>query len=84
MHPASTTAASGGLSAAAVVILMWLLSLVKIDMPADVAAAFGIVITAGIGYVMHTRIAAKDALPPEPATPAEPAAPTAPPAPPAQ
>lgn len=56
-HPASTTAASGGLSAAAVVILMWLLSLVHIDMPADVAAAFGIIVTAVLGYVMHGRIA---------------------------
>ena len=82
MHPASTTAASGGLSAAAVVILMWLLSLVHIEMPADVAAAFGIVITAGIGYVMHTRIAAKDAS--GAVAPVEPAAAAASPAPVAQ
>lgn len=74
MHPASTTAASGGLSAAIVVILMWLLNLVHVDMPADVAAAFGVVITAGIGYVLHRRMAEKppasDSAPQAPAAPA--------------
>lgn len=74
MHPASTTAASGGLSAALVVIVMWFLSLVHIDMPADVAAAFGVVATAAIGYIMHGKIAAS-LLPPPPADPVAPAAP---------
>ena len=45
---ASTAAASGGVAGAAVVILVWLLGLMHVTMPADVAAAVMVVLSAAL------------------------------------
>lgn len=55
MHPAANTGVSAGLGLAVVGILSWLFGLKGITIPEGVQADFGVIITATIGYVLHTR-----------------------------
>lgn len=48
----STAAASGSVSLAVVVVLQWLLSLIRIDLPADVQTALSTILTAVIHWLM--------------------------------
>ena len=59
----STSAASGGVTGALGIILIWGLSLVKVDVPSDVAMAFFVVLAPLVHYAA-VRIGA------EPTTPA--------------
>lgn len=55
MNPAATTATSGGLGLSAVVVINYVLTLFSVaPMPGDVQAALAALITAGVGYAIHT------------------------------
>ncbi len=55
----SMSIGSSGFSAAITVIGIWLLSLLKIDVPAEVAAAFGTVLTSAVHYLVSRERAPK-------------------------
>lgn len=57
MNPAATTATSGGLASALVVIFDWILGLCHVPAPpSSVDEALTLVITAAVGYYLHRRI----------------------------
>ena len=59
MNPAANAATSGGLAGAAVTIInSWFVALHFAPMTPDVATAYGIVLTALFGFVIHLRTSA--------------------------
>ncbi len=62
MNPAAHTATSTGISGALLVILVWIFGLWHIAIPGEVSAALGTILTAGIGWFLHTKFAAAAAL----------------------
>lgn len=56
MNPAANAATSGGTAGAVVVIANWVLSLFNCaPMPADVQTAVAVLLTAAVGYFIHTQ-----------------------------
>jgi hypothetical protein len=50
MRPSNSTVASVGIGVPAATIISWIVQLLGIDMPGEVQAAFGAVLSAVIGY----------------------------------
>ena len=72
MHPKKYSKAIGaGIGVAISIIVIWLLSLVNIDVPADVKPAIEIVLTALI-TIAATYLAPANVQPPQKAKPREP------------
>jgi predicted ATP-dependent Lon-type protease len=71
MNPNTTTVsaatASGAVALAAVVVLQWLLGLRHITLPADVATAIAVLLTAGVHCLVSMRL-----IPGAPAQPVSP------------
>lgn len=55
MNPAANAATSGGTAGAAVIVLGWVLSWWHIPLPPDASSAIGILLTAAVGYLIHTQ-----------------------------
>ena len=59
----SQGAAAGSVALSAVVLIQWMLSLARVSMPADVATAVAVLLTAGVHYLIANHKA------PDPAKP---------------
>ena len=61
VHAGMVTTSSAGPASALVTILVWLLGLYHVDVPINVAMAFGVIFTAVIGLIIHRNMSAPDA-----------------------
>lgn len=69
-HAGMVAGTAGGVGAAIVTVIVWLLSLKSIVVPADVALAMGTIIVAALGLVLHRNLSKSTALPSGNAAPA--------------
>ena len=56
----STATASGGVALSVVVFVQWILSLYHVDLPADAATALGVIIGAGVHFLVVKNIVPPD------------------------